>query len=67
MEDEDLKDYILLNKSEYDKFVETRTKYEQYKQLILKNINNQKLINAMVIIEKKNYYELVEENRKEGK
>lgn len=67
-DEEDLKNYILLNKKEYEILIKCKTKAEQYKNYILDNTNNNGLVKAMVTIEGKNLYRLIEEkNNKEEK
>lgn len=67
MEDfKDLKDYILIHKQEYEKLIETRTKYNQYKNYVLENTQNNNLVKAMVAIEGKNLYKLIKEKNEEG-
>lgn len=63
--EQDLKDYILLHKSEYDKLLEMKTKYNQYKRYILENTQNNNLVKAMVAIEGKNLYKLIKEKNEE--
>ena len=62
MNEKDLKDYILLQKSDYETLIEYKQKAEQYKTYILKNMNNQRLTNAMTIIEKKGLYDILKES-----
>lgn len=67
-DEEDLKNYILLNKKEYEMLIKYKTKSEQYKNYILDNTNNNNLVKAMVIIEGKSLFKLIEEkNNKEEK
>lgn len=67
-DEEDLKNYILLNKKEYKMLIKYKTKSEQYKNYILDNTNNNNLVKAMVIIEGKSLFKLIEEkNNKEEK
>ena len=61
----DLKDYVVMDKEEYNKLQEIKTKYTQYKKYILKTANNNNLTKIMVAIEGKNLYELIEEDRRE--
>lgn len=67
MEDKDLKDYILVHKNEYEKLIKFKTKAIQYKKYILENTNNNQLVKAMVTIESKNLYKLIQENNEEEK
>ena len=55
------KDYVLITKKEFEKLIKSKTKAEQYKKSILKNTQNNHLVKAMVTIEGKNLYELIEE------
>lgn len=63
--EENLKNYVVLSKEEYNELLEIKTKYTQYKNYILKTANNNNLTNMMIAIEGKNLYELIEENRRE--
>lgn len=65
--EKDLKDYILISKNEFEKLIEIRTKYNQYKNYVLSNTQNNNLIKTMVAIEGKNLYQLIDEKHKEGK
>ncbi len=62
---ENLKNYVVLSKEEYNELLEIKTKYTQYKNYILKTANNNNLTKMMIAIEGKNLYELIEENRRE--
>lgn len=61
----DLKNYILLNKNDYETLIKAKTKAEQYRKYILENTNNNNLVRAMVTIEGKNLFQLVKENEEE--
>ncbi|HJJ11788.1 MAG TPA: hypothetical protein OIM48_00505 [Clostridiaceae bacterium] len=63
--EENLKNYVVLSKEEYNELLEIKTKYTQYKNYILKTANNNNLTKMMIAIEGKNLYELIEENRRE--
>lgn len=65
--EKDLKDYILISKNEFEKLIEIRTKYNQYKNYVLSNTQNNNLVKTMVAIEGKNLYQLIDEKHKEGK
>lgn len=67
MEENELKDYTLIMNSKYEQLIEMKTKYEQYKNYILNNTQNNNLVKAMVAIEGKNLFELLDEKRKAGK
>ncbi len=64
--EKDLKDYILISKNEFEKLIEIRTKYNQYKNYVLSNTQNNNLVKTMVAIEGKNLYQLIDEKHKEG-
>lgn len=64
MED-DLKNYVVLDKEEYNRLLQTKTKYNQYKKYILNNTQNNHLVKAMTTIEGKNLYDLIQENMEE--
>ncbi len=61
--EKDLKDYILLNRKEYERLIKYEMKAEQYKNYILDNSNNNNLVKAMVTIEGKNLYQLIDEKK----
>lgn len=61
--EENLKNYVVLSKEEYNELLEIKTKYTQY--YILKTANNNNLTKMMIAIEGKNLYELIEEDRRE--
>lgn len=61
---ENLKNYVVLSKEEYNELLEIKTKYTQYKNYILKTANNNNLTKMMIAIEGKNLYELIEEDRR---
>ncbi len=63
--EENLKNYVVLSKEEYNELLEIKTKYTQYKNYILKTANNNNLTKMMIAIEGKDLYELIEENRRE--
>lgn len=63
MNEDDLKNYVLLNKKEYERLIKYKTKAEQYRNYILENTNNNNLVKAMVTIEGKNLYNLIEESK----
>jgi hypothetical protein len=63
--EENLKNYVVLSKEEYNELLEIKTKYTQYKNYILKTANNNNLTKMMIAIEGKNLYELIEEDRRE--
>ncbi|MFR7544758.1 MAG: hypothetical protein ACLUWN_02280 [Clostridia bacterium] len=63
--EENLKNYVVLSKEEYNELLEIKTKYSQYKNYILKTANNNNLTKMMIAIEGKNLYELIEEDRRE--
>lgn len=63
--EENLKNYVVLSKEEYNELLEIKTKYTQYKNYILKTANNNNLTKMMIAIEDKNLYELIEEDRRE--
>lgn len=65
--EKDLKNYILISKNESEKLIEIRTKYNQYKNYVLSNTQNNNLVKTMVAIEGKNLYQLIDEKHKEGK
>lgn len=65
--EKDLKNYILISKNEFEKLIEIRTKYNQYKNYVLSNTQNNNLVKTMVAIEGKNLYQLIDEKHKEGK
>nr|DAW32532.1 MAG TPA: hypothetical protein [Caudoviricetes sp.] len=62
--EENLKNYVVLSKEEYNELLEIKTKYTQYKNYILKTANNNNLTKMMIAIEGKNLYELIEEDRR---
>lgn len=62
--EENLKNYVVLSKEEYNELLEIKTKYTQYKNYILKTVNNNNLTKMMIAIEGKNLYELIEEDRR---
>lgn len=62
--EEDLKNFVVLSKEEYNELLEIKTKYCQYKNYILKTANNNNLTKMMIAIEGKNIYELIEEDRR---
>ncbi|MFR1777173.1 MAG: hypothetical protein ACLSW4_03870 [Clostridia bacterium] len=62
---ENLKNYVVLSKEEYNELLEIKTKYTQYKNYILKTANNNNLTKMMIAIEGKNLYELIEADRRE--
>lgn len=64
--EKDLKDYILISKNEFEKLIEIRTKYNQYKNYVLSNTQNNNLVKTMVAIEGKTLYQLIDEKHKEG-
>lgn len=64
--DKELKDYILVNIKDYEKLIEIRSKYNQYKNYILNNTQNNNLVKTMVAIEGKNLYQLIDEKHKES-
>ena len=64
--EKDLRDYILISKNEFEKLIEIRTKYNQYKNYVLSNTQNNNLVKTMVAIEGKNLYQLIDEKHKEG-
>lgn len=64
--EKDLKNYILISKNEFEKLIEIRTKYNQYKNYVLSNTQNNNLVKTMVAIEGKNLYQLIDEKHKEG-
>lgn len=61
--EENLKNYILLNKKEYEVLIKCKQKSEQYRNYILDNSNNNNLVKAMVTIEGKSFYKLIEESK----
>ncbi|MBS5863693.1 MAG: hypothetical protein KIC54_03290 [Clostridium sp.] len=63
--EENLKNFVVLSKEEYNELLEIKTKYTQYKNYILKTANNNNLTKMMIAIEGKNLYELIEEDRRE--
>ena len=63
--EENLKNYVVLSKEEYNELLEIKTKYSQYKNYILKTANNNNLTKMMIAIEGKDLYELIEEDRRE--
>lgn len=63
--EENLKNYVVLSKEEYNELLEIKTKYTQYKNYILKTANNNNLTKMMIAIEGKDLYELIEEDRRE--
>ena len=65
--EKDSKNYILISKNEFEKLIEIRTKYNQYKNYVLSNTQNNNLVKTMVAIEGKNLYQLIDEKHKEGK
>lgn len=58
--EEDLKNYILLHKQEYELLVKAKTKAEQYRNLLIDSNNNQ-MTRALTTIEGKNLYQLIKE------
>lgn len=64
--DKELKDYILVKIKDYEKLIEIRSKYNQYKNYILNNTQNNNLVKTMVAIEGKNLYQLIDEMYKEN-
>lgn len=64
MED-DFKNYVVLDKEEYNQLLQTKTKYNQYKKYILNNTQNNHLVKAMTTIEGRNLYDLIQENMEE--
>lgn len=62
--EENLKNFVVLSKEEYNELLEIKTKYTQYKNYILKTANNNNLTKMMIAIEGKNLYELIEEDRR---
>ena len=63
--EENLKNFVVLSKEEYNELLEIKTKYTQYKNYILKTANNNNFTKMMIAIEGKNLYELIEEDRRE--
>lgn len=67
MEEKDLKDYFILHKKEYEDLIKCKMKLIQYRNFIVENIHNQQVINAMVAIEGKNLFEIIEMKKREEK
>lgn len=62
--DECLINCIVITKEEYKELLECKVKAKQYKSYILDNTNNNNLVKAMITIEGKNLYELIDENKR---
>lgn len=58
---------ITIPLEEYNKLIKTEQKYDQLKQYIIKEVNNNQLSKILEAIESKSLYELITETYKEDK
>ena len=56
---------ISLTLKEYEELIEFKTKANQYKKFLIDNSNNNQMTKALIIIEGKNLYQLIKENKEE--
>lgn len=58
---------MVISLDEYKRFLKQESKYKQLRDYLIRNINNNQIIKALEVIEGKNWYELIDELKKEGK
>ena len=61
---ENITENITMSLEEYNKLIEARQKANQYKKYFLQNTENSKFNRVLCAIERKNLFELIEEERK---
>lgn len=61
MTDNKSTEVIVLDLKRYDELIKTEEKYLQYKRFLFENSLNTKFKNALIMLEHKNYYEIVSE------
>lgn len=56
---------VTISIEEYKKILTQNSKYQQLKKFLVNSISNNKVINALCVIEGKNLWEIIDEIREE--